>query len=187
MKKELYFDIRTKLFKENRLLKFVITALSITTIVLAISFSISSKKVTIEILPSVFNDKIVIGNHSINESGAKDFTRKAFDLFLNHTPKSAPNKFDELLLMIHTNNYDAIKEMLDKNLATIQRLGIVSAFHIEKLELDGKNNTIIASGLRTKTSFGNKLDRKEHISEHWKLRYQIIDHNFKVVKFWKDE
>jgi hypothetical protein len=89
--------------------------------------------------------------------------------------------------MIHTDNYDAINEMLDKNLATIQRLGIVSTFHIEKLELDRKNNTIIASGLRTKTSFGNKLDRKEHISEHWKLRYQIIDHNFKVVKFVKDE
>lgn len=180
------FKIKEKLIGQNRLLKLGFVLSTIATVAMAVTNSNAIKKIRIEILPPNITDELVISNDSINANGAVMFTRNAFDLFLNHTPKSAEMKFNEFVRLVQTESFDAVKSELEEELDRIKRLNIVSAFHIEEFEFnDNGNNVITAKGLRTKTSFGNKLGEKEYKIETWGLKYKIKNYNFKIVEVFK--
>ncbi|MGD9209427.1 MAG: TraE/TraK family type IV conjugative transfer system protein [Desulfobacteraceae bacterium] len=180
------FKIKEKLLSQNRLLKLGFILSTIATMTMAVTNSNAIKKIRIEILPPTITDELILSNESINENGVVMFTRNVFDLFLNHTPKSAEMKFNEFMRLVQTESFEAVKTELEEELDRIKRLNIVSAFHIEEFNFkDNENDLVIVKGLRTKTSFGNKLGEKEYKVEEWGLRYKIANYNFKIVEIFK--
>ena len=182
------FQIKEKLLGQNRLLKLGFFLSTVTTITMAVSNINAVNKIQIEILPQRITRQMIIAEDKINHSGVVMFTRTAFDLFLNHTPRSAELKFDEFLQLVQTESFNAVKSELNEELDRIRRLNIVSAFHIESLETDPDTaNVIVAKGLRTKTSFGHRLGEKVHQVETWGLKYNVTNYNFKIVEIVKHE
>jgi type IV conjugative transfer system protein TraE len=177
-----YLDIRSNLIKDNRLLKSVIMMLAIATIISSVaSYRALNHSRTI-IVPAAADKPFAVSDTKMDENGVKMFTRQAFDLCLNYSPASAEERFSDLLSMVHTRYYDKFKDQLDKQLATIDRMNIVSTYLIEDIRLNATAKKIKVRGQRRRTTFGKEMDDG---IEEWTLDYEVIDSNFKIIKIQK--
>jgi type IV conjugative transfer system protein TraE len=137
-------------------------------------------------VPTAFaNTSFEVTDRSISKEGIRMYTRYAFDLLLNYTPISAKSKFAEMVPMIHTRYFDEVNAELSGQLDTIERMKIVSSFQIEPpIILAESTNTITVKGIRTRSTYGEKVDESV---EKWELRYQVVDANFKIMRIKKIE
>jgi type IV conjugative transfer system protein TraE len=177
-----YLDIRSNLIKDNRLLKSVIMMLAIATVISSVaSYRALNHSRTI-IVPAGANRPFEVSDTRMDENGVKMFTRQVFDLGLNYSPTSAKERFSDLLSMVHTRYYDKLKDELDKQLATIDRMNIVSTYIVENIRLNATDKKVKVRGQRRRTTFGKEMDDG---IEEWTLDYEIMDSNFKIIKIQK--
>lgn len=177
-----YLDIRSKLIKDNRLLKAVIMMLATAAVISSVASYRALHHSRTIIVPAAADKPFEVSDTRMSENGVKMFTRQAFDLYLNYSPKSAKERFSDLLAMIHTRYYDTVKDDLDTQLATIDRMNIVSTYLIEQIRLNTMQKTIKVKGQRRRTTFGKEMDAG---IEEWTLVYEIMDANFKIIKIQK--
>ena len=178
-----YLDLKSNLLRNNRLLKLCIVVFALASMVSSVTAYRSLNYVRTSYVPMGYaNQPINFTDTSINEVGAKIYTRYIFDLILNYTPSSAREKFTEAIPMIHTRYYDEANEDLMRQLETIERLRIVSSYQIEEIRINEQGRAIRVKGLRTRHTYGKKVDE---MVEEWELHYEIVDANFKITRIKK--
>jgi hypothetical protein len=84
--------------------------------------------------------------------------------------------------MVHTRYYDKFKDELDQQLATIDRMNIVSTYIPENIQLNATAQKIKVRGQRRRTTFGKEMDDG---IEEWTLDYEVTESNFKIIKIQK--
>lgn len=178
-----YMDLKSNLLRNNRLLKLCIVVFALSSMVSSVTAYRSLNYVRTSYIPMGYaNQPINFTDTTINESGAKIYSRYLFDLILNYTPSSAREKFTEAIPLIHTRYYNEINEELMQKLETIERLRLVSSFQIEEIKINKQGKAIRVKGLRTRHTYGKKVDE---LVEEWELRYVIVDANFKITRIKK--
>ncbi len=182
MNQKKYLDIRSNLLRDNRLLKLAIVAFAAASIISSIaSYKALNYSRTI-IVPSAATKQYEVSDSNMSAAGIKMFTRHTFDLYLNYTPKSAKERFNELLTFIHTRHYDLVKDEMDTKLSTISRMHIVSTYLIEEIKHNEIEKKIKVRGQRRRTTYSKVLEAG---IEEWTLSYKVMDSQFKIMKIQK--
>lgn len=182
MKLANYLDVKSKLKGENALLKFAVVVFGTAALISSISAAIAVKSVKTLIIPSRMTTQYSVTDNWMSDEGIKAHARETMDLFLNYTAESAKSRYGDLMKMVLLTSYSEVREQLEEELRSIERLKIVSTYLVQEYLIDPRKKEIRVGGLRSKVSHGRDIING---SEDWIIRYEIIESNFKVLKVFK--
>jgi conjugal transfer pilus assembly protein TraE len=151
MKLDIFMQKTSNLWAENRLLKFVVVALSIG---LAVNVSMVTKAMNSQrtiILPPVVNSMIEISGDQASDAYIKEFTRYVSSLAFSYSPGTARQQFSELLNLYHPSVFQQAKTNLYSLADKIESLHASSYFLITKNPVHdrAKKQIIIEGNIRS--------------------------------------
>lgn len=184
MKLSKSLDVKSKLQKENALLKFAILVFGVATVI-ANGYAYKTRtEVRTVITPSHFSKPFEVSDKWMDDNGLRQYTKDVVVMLLNYTPKTATKNFSNFENFLLPRDYSAAHEKLQYELTQIQRLKIVSTFVDEEIKIDRNTKTISIRGLRRKDSHGREIINAQ---EEWVIKYRISNGNFYVADFNKNE
>lgn len=134
------------------------------------------------ITPRNLNTSYEVSENWMDDRGIKAFSRDTLDLLLNYNKGTAGDRFYDLLTMVLLGKYSKLKQELEDELKTIERLNVVSFYLPESYTIDRKENIISVVGLRRKESGGKPIFNG---AERWNIFFVIKESTFKIVSITK--
>lgn len=181
MKFDIFLQKASNLYAENRLLKFVIIALTIAVIFSSFFSYKALKYEKIVLIPPNIHSRIIIVGDKPDSAYIKQFSRYVVSLALDYTSASAREQFDELLTMFSPSAYKKYKQIfynLADQLETAAN--ITNAFYIQKIKVTKK--TIRVQGIE-KTFIENTLNSEK--VNTYQIGYVLEDGRFVITDFKK--
>jgi conjugal transfer pilus assembly protein TraE len=177
MKLDIFLAKNANTAAENKLLKFVVLVMAVTTLI-SIYYSHQALKLQkTVIIPPLVDKRIVISSLDANDDYIKLYSRYCFTLLLNYTPTGARQQYDELLTITSPEFYPKLKIKLDEILESVQSLQVVSLYYPQHLWIDREKKEITVRGLRKKYAHSTLIDEKQ---EDYVLGFKILNGRFYI-------
>ena len=172
-----YLDNHEKTKVENKLLKFAIIIVGISSIISAIFTYSAVKYQKVVILPPVVDEKIVISGNDVSDSYLKLYSKYISNLLLNYTPATCADQFADLLSLSTPTFHSSLDKKLKEIGSGVSKLNISSAFFPGKIKIDRKKREITVEGIRDQRARNQPIsnDRKKYL-----IQYRIINGRLKI-------
>jgi len=177
MNLDLFVKKTANLYAENRLLKFVITVLTIAVIINSYFSYRALHYQKVIILPPVVDKRIEITGNQVNDAYIRLFVRYAMTLLANYQPETVESQFEEFLTLVTPSAYPEVEKVLSDLEGTVKKLDLSSVFYPQDVQIDRKKHTITVIGREKKTS---KDVVVESGPKKYVLKYKIINARFYI-------
>ncbi len=156
------------LLAENRLLKFTVVVIGISTIWLGWRVDNAVHHQRTIIMPASLDRRISITDSYASEDYVRSFARTISGLAFNYNPTSARGQFGELLQYFTPDTFPAAKQSFFAMAETIERTKVSSSFVINRpIEVDTTKNVMSVSGTLRQwvdTTFNDVSEKTYQIS-----------------------
>jgi len=177
MKLDLYLQKSSNLYAENRLLKFVVVALTIGIIWSMVSANRALKYQRTIILPPQVDSRIEITGTTINDDYIKMYVRYIMSLMLDYQPAIVENSFNDLLNLADPSFFAALKMQLHKIGESVTKLQVSSVFYLHNITIDQEARKINIKGLRKQYTHTSLIENGE---KEYVIEYRILNGRFYV-------
>ncbi len=154
MKTENYSSATSKIFAENRLIKFVLVGMVLLQVILAYSLVFALKHQRTIVLPAVVDRPFEIRGNEYNEDYIKMMSRYLSGLFLNYTHASIEEQFSDFLKFVDPASFASTRKKMVSLMGEVTRLRIDSSFYYQKAVLLPPGDTVSIVGRRIQRTDG---------------------------------
>lgn len=172
---KIYQNKMSNLWAENRLLKFAILIIAISSVASAALSIYAIDREKVIILPPVVDERIVISGNDVNEGYIKLFTRYSTSLFLNYSPASFKNQAGDLLQLASPEFFQSLHKQLLNLEDTITKLQVSSVFYPERITVNLNKKEVTVQGMRRQYAQHSLIDEGIRM---YKIKYTIIHGRF---------
>jgi len=177
MKMNIFLQKSSNLFGENRLLKFAILIIGITTVINTLMLTtISRKEKIILIPPTLGSDLFVTGNNASDEY-IRGITRYIMSLYLNYSSVSVKGQIEDLMSLYDPRSFAKVEGKFSQFINDVVRARISSSYYIMKVFINREKRIIMVEGIRKQ-----HMHEKEVYSEkeNYSINYEIKDSRFLI-------
>ena len=172
---KIYKNKISNLWAENRLLKFVVVVLAISSIVsIKMSISAMDRQKTI-ILPPVVDRRIVISGNEVNDDYIKLFVRYTLGLLLNYSPASFSDQADDCIKLATPEFYQKLHKKLTTLKETVKKLHISNIFYLSRITVYRDDKKIEVTGIQRQYAQHALVDEG---AKTYQINYEIIEGRF---------
>ena len=160
-----FLDQTENLTVENKLLKFVVAVIGLTSVVSMALVFLSLRYQKTIILPPVTDRKIVVSGNDANDDYFKLYAKYITGLLLNYTPVIFDDQARDLLTLCTPSFMPSLEKKLKEIKTGVEKLSITSVFYPQKITIDRKQSRITVTGKRDHTARGELIEsvRKTYI------------------------
>ena len=177
MKLDLFIQKSSNLFGENRLLKFIIIVIGITTVFNTFLLtSISQKEKIILIPPTLGSDLFVTGNNASDEY-IRGITRYIMSLYLNYSAVSVKGQIEDLMAIYEPRAFAQVEGKFAQFVNDILRSRISSSYYIINVSINRTKKIIMIDGLRKQFMHEREVMSEK---EKYQINYKIDDSRFRI-------
>ncbi|ABL01370.1 type IV conjugative transfer system protein TraE [Pelobacter propionicus] len=180
MKMTNYLSNASNLYGQNRLLKFVVVVLGITTVVNTYMIRNAQQMEKVVIIPSVINDKMWLSGTKASDEYVKQFARDVSNMFLTYHPSNVRTNFNDLLAMYDPSEFAEAQRVLYNLAERIEESKAASGFYITKLVNNEEKHQLEITGSKTMIINGKVTDNSIKI---YLLDYKIESGKFCILRF----
>jgi len=171
----IYQNKMSNLWAENRLLKFAILIIAISSVASAALSIYAIDREKVIILPPVVDERIVISGNEVNEAYIKLFARYSTTLFLNYSATSFKNQAGDLLQLASPDFFQSLRKQLLSLQDTIKQLQVSSVFYPERITVNLNEKEVTVQGMRRQYAQHSLI---EEGIQTYNLKYAIIHGRF---------
>jgi conjugal transfer pilus assembly protein TraE len=172
-----YIDDYENLKVENKLIKFTIVVIGLSSIVSAFLVYNALKYQKTIILPPVVDRKIVVSGNDANDDYFKLYSKYIMGLLLNYTPPIFADQSKDLLSICTPSFYPSMEKRLKEIGRGIEKLNITSTFYPYRIKIDRKKALISVEGKREQTARGQLI---ESAKQTYLITYLIINGRLQI-------
>jgi conjugal transfer pilus assembly protein TraE len=185
MKLDVFVKKASNLYAENRLLKFAVVIIGMTTIInTGLLYASMSHQRTI-LIPSGMNVQASVTKNTADPDYLRQMARYVSGLALNYTPATARSQFEELLSLYAVDTFADNKSMLYDLADTIEKTVTGSVFHPQKFMLNDEKQWIEIFG--PKTLYLQDLKSGDTELKTYLLKYRMVDGKFQIIELVEKE
>jgi len=177
MRLNFFVDKFANMKAENRLLKFAVVVVAVSSVMSAIVSYSALKYQKVVILPPVVDRRIEISGNNVNDDYVKLFTRYTMGLMFNYTPHTFRGQSNELLKLVTPEFYNIFHGKVTVMAGNIERLLISSVFYPQKLSINQGKKEVTVQGLRQQRAHDSPIEDKQ---KKYIMRYKIINGRFYI-------
>lgn len=185
MKISLFLSKWKNLEVENKLLKFVIVIIGITTLInTGLLYSSLNSHRTV-IVPPVINTKFELYGQKASEEYYKEFARYISSLVFSYTPVTIRAQFTELLGMYSASAYPAARNFFYDLAEKVETSKVSSVFYLQKILVDEERKEIEVVGFQVQyASNGSKIE--ENLRKYG-IEYRMDNGRFSIARIYEKE
>lgn len=181
MKFEVFKNENSRLFAENRLLKFALILIALSNFVFGIMAYNAVKVKNVVLVPLNLSKPVEIGR-SVNEFYVIQMTRFIFDSLFNYTPATVRKQYEVVLSLFDPTVFKKYKQIFERFVADAETVQMASVFFIDKIEHSRKKRIVKVTGKRLDI-IGDKVVSQEKVT--YMYRYKIVYGQFRLLEFGK--
>jgi conjugal transfer pilus assembly protein TraE len=175
MQLEIYQNKTSNVWAENRLLKFVVVVMGLSSVI-SIFMSIHAiNQQKVVILPPVVDKRIVISGNDVNDDYIKLFVRYTLGLLLNYSPTSFNDQADDCLKFASPEFYQQLHKKLTTLKETVRKLNISNIFYPERIKIYRNEERIEVLGIQRQYAQHSLVDEG---TKTYEIKYEIIQGRF---------
>lgn len=160
MRADKYLQKTSNIFRENLLLKTVVTVLAAGFIVMSWLTHRTMKNQMTVVIPAGMTEKVKVGLNLAGEVYLNRMARYIAGLFLSYTPSSARIQFEQILADVHPRVYNHMRSTLYDLADRIEMADVTTVFFPEEILYHEKNDEKIIElgGYRVQYKHGKAID-----------------------------
>jgi len=179
MDMKLYLQKTSNLFGENRLLKFAIMIIGITTIINTVMLTTVSQKEKIVLIPPTLGSDLFVTGKDASDEYIRGITRYIMSLYLNYSSISIRGQIEDLMALYEPKSFAQNEGKFTQFINDIVRSRLASSYYIMKVSINRDKQIIIVDGLR-KQHMHEKVVYSE--KEKYEIYYKFNDSKFLIRK-----
>lgn len=172
---KIYQNKMSNLWAENRLLKFAILIIAISSVASAALSIYAIDREKVVILPPVVDERIVISGNDVNEAYIRLFARYSTSLFLNYSPATFSSQAGDLLKLAAPDFFQSLHKQLLGLQDTIKQLQVSSVFYPQRITVNLDKKEVTVQGMRRQEAQHSIIDEDTRV---YKIKYAIIHGRF---------
>lgn len=182
MNLDIFLQISSNIFAENRLLKFVVVVLGIAVVINTAGLFMALNSQRVILVPPVVNSKISVSGDKASDEYLKEFARYILSLALTYNPVNARSQFSELLAVYDPAEFQTSRKELYELADKIENTKASSAFYIQSIINDTEKRRLEVTG--TKKTY--MVDQKaEDTLKVYLIEYRIENGKFILVRLYE--
>lgn len=185
MKLSLFVSKVKNIEGENRLLRFAIIVIGITTLInTGLLYSSLNSHRTVIVPPTIHSKFEIYGNKATDEY-YKEFARYIASLAFSYNPATVRAQFTELMGMYTSEGYTEAQRFFYDLADKIETSKASSVFYLRQLNVDDNKKEIYIEGLQVQyASNGVKIDEK---AKKYVIEYRVSNGRFAIHKIYEKE
>lgn len=176
MKIESYIEKIDNKTAENRLLKFVVCVIGISSVISMFMAFAALKFTKTIILPPVVDRRIEISGNDANDDYFKMYGKYIVNLLMNYTPPTFADQSKDLLALCTPGFYPSMETKIREISDGVQKLSITSVYHPSKIVIDRHQKRLTITGNREQTAKGTLVQQG--------VKIYIISYEFDNGRFF---
>ncbi|WP_319549533.1 type IV conjugative transfer system protein TraE [Desulfogranum marinum] len=178
MNTNIFLQKTSNLFVENRLLKFVIVALSLAVTFNSFMVYRAVKYQRVVLIPPELTGTVEFVQGKPSDSYVKDVSRRLVNLAATYSPPTARAQFEELLAYYAPESYSEASSAWYSLASRVEESQVSSVFYLEKIERD--EGLIEVFGNLKQFAANTPL---ENTSKTYQISYRLQDGRFYLISF----
>jgi type IV conjugative transfer system protein TraE len=176
MKVDKYIEKLDNKTAENRLLKFVVCIIGLSSVISMIMAFAALKFAKTIILPPVVDRRIEISGNDANDDYFKMYGKYTVNLLMNYTPSTFTDQSKDLLALCTPGFYPSLDAKIKEIGDGVQKLSITSVFNPSKIVIDRQQKRLTITGNREQTAKGTLVQQG--------VKIYIISYEFDNGRFF---
>ena len=185
MKLDIFVKKASNLYAENRLLKFAVVIIGITTFINTGLLYVSMSHQRTILIPAGMNTQASVTKTTADHDYLRQMARYVTGLALNYTPSTARSQFEELLNLYTADTFADNKSMLYDLVDTIEKTMTGSVFHPQRFVLDDEKQWIEIVG--PKILYLQDIKSGNTELKTYLLKYRMVDGKFQMIELVEKE
>ncbi len=178
MNTNIFLQKTSNLFVENRLLKFVIVALSLAVTFNSFMVYRAVKYQRVVLIPPELTGTVEFVQGKPNDSYVKDVSRRLVNLAATYSPPTVRAQFEELLAYYAPESYPEASSAWYSLASRVEESQVSSVFYLEKI--DSGEGLIEVFGNLKQFAANTPL---ENTSKTYQISYRLQDGRFYLISF----